>query len=158
MIARSVAPVKSSSMLHVNMTDYSSPADTVTHVSHSYVLKANTLRVGEALDIRAFASCAANANGKSFYLRINGTIVLTSGPMGTPVNNSPVELNCLIVRKATGGVSFGSGFWNSSVNYHWKVDLALDFAQDQTIELVLRNTVASAGDVVSHGWTIEALR
>lgn len=158
MIARSVAPVKSSSLLHVNMTPYSTPADTVEHDAMTYTLKANALLDGQALRIRTFGYCAANTNYKSVRLKVGNTY-LQCVPQVSPTNNQQFTQEFVIVRtSASAGISFNKGEIGAAVNYIYKNDLAENFAADLLLALKAQNGTASAGDIIVHGWMIEILR
>lgn len=144
-------------VLDVNTTQFSTPADTSEHDAITYSMPANTFNTdGKIIRVTAFGTFGANVNTHDFRIIFGSTAIITA--LNKAGSGSTWELTADIFRTGVGTQKFlGHGMWGGN-------DLPVIYSagsEDETtqldIKIAVKNDVATAGDVVVEGMTVELL-
>jgi hypothetical protein len=153
---------------YLNSFDTTSATTAVTseEVLHSYTLPANTIAGNRGMRVRATWTSAANANTKTFRIKLNGVTIYDSSaavPTDTAPNNGRIHTDFIIQRNGntTGkvqGVATISTTGTSPVAVGVGQLTGLNWRNDQTVEFTGQNGTASANDIVLQAVIIDAIR
>jgi hypothetical protein len=147
-------------------TTSATTATTTEEVLHSYTLPANTIAGNRGMRVRATWTSAANANTKTFRIKLNGVTIYDSSaavPTDTAPNNGRIHTDFIIQRNGntTGkvqGVATISTTGTSPVAVGVGQLTGLNWRNDQTVEFIGQNGTSSANDIVLQAVIIDAIR
>ena len=142
-------------VLDVNTTEYSTPADTVEHDAMTYTIPANTLNEnGKTIRVIVWGSTAANANIKQYRIRLAGDTLVSSVHAS---NNLDFSLEAIITRTGVGTQTTRGLLVRSTTPLTVVTATTEDETSAIDLKVVLKNDVASAGDLTVYGMVVELL-
>lgn len=139
-----------SGIIHIDTTQYSSPADTNENDAITWDMPGNTLDYdGAGVYFYAYGSFAANANAKTVRLRVGGTLTSSISVAG---NNVKWILKGTIIRTgASAQQLIGEAAYSNTHDVVRFYADTQDNTADITIKVTAQNAAASAGDIVVEG-------
>lgn len=131
-------------------------AGTSEQVLKTYSIPAGYLVVGNVLRLRAWGTCAANANNKTMKLYF-GAAVITTPTAATNNKNWFLDMTVIVTAAATQTVGATGIVDTTSVTPYF-----VAATEDTTAAIVAKvsgtDGTDSAGDIACKGFTIEVLR
>ena len=147
------------SALHISPTSAATTAVTTEEDLLSYTLPGNSLQnVGDAVRVKWWGTTAANGDNKTLKFYWDGAQIYSSGAVGA--NNSHWTYEVLIVRTgaATQDVMQSLGWYNAgAIGPAFSSSFTATLSGAVIIKCTGQNGVATAGDIVNEGMSVELL-
>jgi hypothetical protein len=127
---------------------HANTGSTTENTVYTGTIKANSLGANGAAEIRVLISWPANANNKTFKIKVNGTIIMNVSATSSSVGNWMVKINnrnstSSQVFVTPSGAGAGQIGWGTAAPATAVTTAAWDTTQDLTITVTIQNAVGT---------------